>query len=150
MAEAQEMSQVSVTIRVFKSADQAEVIGLWDRCGLLRPWNDPKRDIRRKVEDSPELFLIAEVADRIIGTAMVGYDGHRGAVNYLAVDPPRQTHGIGRALMTEVERRLTERGCPKLNILIRSSNLGVKEFYVTLGYEVEDVICVGKRLIADD
>jgi ribosomal protein S18 acetylase RimI-like enzyme len=132
-------------IRPFAPADKLAVISLWDRCGLLRPWNDPEQDIQLKLTLQPEHFLVATEAGLIIGTAMAGFDGHRGTVYYLAVDPDHQSQGVGRAIMNEVERRLTEMGCPKLNILIRTSNLVVKEFYQKLGYQLDDVICMGKR-----
>lgn len=136
-------------IRAFELSDESAVIALWDRCGLLRAWNDPAKDIRRKLSDTPELFIIAQEGQAVVGSAMGGYDGHRGAVNYLAVDPAVQLRGLGRLLMTEVERLLRERGCPKLNILVRNSNLGVRDFYSALGYELESVVCMGKRLIPD-
>jgi len=138
-----------VHIRAFELSDESAVIALWDRCGLLRAWNDPAKDIRRKLSDTPELFIIAQEGQAVVGSAMGGYDGHRGAVNYLAVDPAVQLRGLGRLLMTEVERLLRERGCPKLNILVRNSNLGVRDFYSALGYELESVVCMGKRLIPD-
>jgi ribosomal protein S18 acetylase RimI-like enzyme len=136
-------------IRAFESSDQDDVISLWGRCGLLRPWNDPKKDIERKLALQPELFLVGCEATVLVASAMAGYDGHRGAVYYLAVEPGRQKLGLGRALMAEVERRLMQMGCPKINILIRSSNLVVQDFYVSLGYKAEAIACMGKRLIAD-
>ena len=138
-----------MNVRPFTECDQLAVISLWKRCGLLRPWNDPERDIQRKLHVQPELFLVADEAEVIIGSAMAGYDGHRGAVYYLAVEPDRQSKGLGRMLMDEVERLLIQMGCSKLNILIRSSNLKVREFYGKLGYKTDDVACMGKRLIAD-
>jgi len=138
-----------VYIRAFELSDESAVIALWERCGLVRAWNDPLKDIQRKLSDSPELFLVAQEGQAVVGSAMAGYDGHRGAVNYLAVDPAAQQRGLGRSLMTEVERLLRQRGCPKLNILIRNSNLGVRDFYSALGYELENVVCMGKRLIPD-
>jgi ribosomal protein S18 acetylase RimI-like enzyme len=137
-------------IRAFRASDQAEVIALWERCGLVRSWNDPVLDIQRKLAVQPELFLVArDGVHSLIGSAMAGYDGHRGAVYYLAVAPERQKQGIGRALMTAVEERLIVLGCPKLNILIRASNLQVQGFYSSLDYVPDDVACLGKRLISD-
>ena len=113
------------------------------------PWNDPYRDIERTSTVQPELFLVAEAAGAVVGTAMVGYDGHRGWVNYLAVDATRRGSGLGRQLMAEAERLLAERGCPKLNLQVRSTNTSVIEWYRTLGYEPDGAVSLGKRLIPD-
>ena len=100
-------------IRAFHEADTEQVVALWEACGLLRPWNDPRRDIARKLEVQRELFLVAESDGRIVGTAMAGYDGHRGWVNYLAVAPDVQRTGLARELMTEVERLLRRARVPE-------------------------------------
>ena len=136
-------------IRPYRTDDKEAVIALWGRCGLLRAWNDPEKDIERKLNVQPELFLVGTDGGAIIACAMSGYDGHRGSVNYLAVDPAHQKQGCGRALMAEIENRLAAMGCPKLNILIRSDNRVVHKFYEALGYTVQAVQCVGKRLIPD-
>ena len=83
------------------------------------------------------------------GTVMAGYDGHRGCVNYLAVDPAYQGQGLGRLLMREAERRLLAAGCPKINLQVRTSNEDAVAFYRHLGYHVDDVVSMGKRLIDD-
>jgi ribosomal protein S18 acetylase RimI-like enzyme len=137
-------------IRPFQPSDEDAIISLWDRCGLLRPWNDPKKDILRKRSVQPDLFLVATLDGRVVGTAMAGYDGHRGAVYYLAVDPGSQSRGLGRQIMQDVEERLVALGCPKLNILIRTSNLEVRKFYSELGYQSDEAACMSKRLIADN
>ena len=137
-------------VRAFQVDDEAEVIALWGRCELLRPWNDPHKDIQRKLAVQPELFLVAGLGSRIVGTAMGGYDGHRGSVYYLAVDPAQQGSGVGRELMRQLELRLIELGCPKLNLLVRTTNLKVQGFYKAIGYEPQDVACLGKRLIPDE
>jgi ribosomal protein S18 acetylase RimI-like enzyme len=136
-------------IRAFQPGDEAAVVRLWEQCGLTRPWNDPRADIARKLPEQPELFLVGTVGDELMATAMVGYDGHRGWVYYLAVSSRHRRHGYGRLLMREAERLLVERGCPKLNLLVRSSNTGVIEFYRKLGYTRDDVISLGRRLIHD-
>jgi len=130
-------------------SDTEAVIALWSRCGLTRPWNDPRRDIERKRSQHPELFLVGEVDGAVIASAMVGYDGHRGWVNYLAVAPEHQRQGRARALMTEAEARLTVLGCPKLNLQVRGSNAAALGFYAALGYALDDVVSLGKRLIPD-
>lgn len=137
-------------IRSFVEADRAAVIELWRRCDLVRPWNDPHRDIDRKLARDPELFLVGERTNAVVAAVMVGYDGHRGWVNYLAVDPDVREGGIGRRLMDEAEERLVQLGCPKLNLQVRGSNENALGFYRRLGYEVDDTVSLGKRLIPDD
>ncbi len=136
-------------IRLFSIEDSAAVIALWEACGLTRSWNNPELDIQRKLSVQPELFLVGELDSRIIASAMAGYDGHRGAVYYLGVHPDYQRRGFGRQLMDDLEQRLFAMGCPKLNILIRSSNSKVIKFYEALGYRGDDISCMGKRLIPD-
>ena len=136
-------------IRPFAPADEDAVVALWERCGLTRPWNDPRKDIRRKLAVRPDLFLVGVLGGEIIATAMAGYDGHRGWVYYLGVDPARQRNGHGRALMAEVERLLRAEGCPKINLMVRSTNAAVIEFYERLGYAQDDVAGLGKRLEHD-
>lgn len=137
-------------LRPYQAKDQDAVIALWDECGLLRPWNDPYLDIERKLGVQPELFLVGVDADgQVIASAMAGFDGHRGWVNYLAVSPGKRRLSLGRQLMQEAERLLAERGCPKLNLQIRTGNLEVLEFYRKLGYVQDEVVSLGKRLIHD-
>ena len=136
-------------LRPYRADDEATVIALWHACGLTRPWNNPQLDIARKLTTQPELFLVGSVDATLIATAMVGFDGHRGWVYYLAVAVSHRRLAIGRALMHEAERLLTERGCPKLNLQVRSGNVDVIAFYRSLGYAQDDVVSLGKRLIAD-
>jgi len=137
-------------IRPFKESDRQAIIQLWQVCDLTRPWNDPNTDISRKVAFQPELFLVTEDAGQVIASAMAGYDGHRGSVYYLAVSPEYQAKGIGKQMMSEIEDRLMKLGCPKLNIVVRSNNNKVLEFYRKLGYLPDEVVSLGKRLIADE
>jgi ribosomal protein S18 acetylase RimI-like enzyme len=139
-----------IEIRAFQPADETAVVALWQECGLTRPWNDPHADIGRKLTEQPELFLVGTLADEVIATAMVGFDGHRGWVYYLAVASRHRKQSHGRALMQEAERLLMERGCPKLNLLVRSSNAEVIEFYRRLGYVQDETVSLGKRLIHDE
>ena len=139
-----------MNIRAFQIADQESVVALWNECGLTRPWNNPHLDIARKLTAQPELFIVATINDVIVGTAMIGFDGHRGWVYYLAVKPSHQRKAIGSALMNEAERLLEQRGCPKICLMIRSSNASVIEFYKELGYAQDDVVTLGKRLIHDN
>lgn len=141
----------AVLIRPFEPPDEAAVIDLWDRCHLLRPWNDPHKDIARKRLVQPDLLLVAvEPADgRIVAAVMVGYDGHRGYINYLAVDPAARRRGLGRRMMHEAEQRLLALGCPKVNLQVRTENLEVLAFYEALGYTDDRIVGMGRRLIPD-
>lgn len=139
-----------VRIRPFDVADESAVIALWDRCGLLRPWNDPKKDIQRKRSVCPDQFLVGVDDDVVVATAMVGYDGHRGWIYYLAVSPDCQRSGIGREIMAAAEELLRGLGCPKINLQVRKSNTGVIGFYRAIGFTEDDVMSLGKRLEHDD
>lgn len=129
--------------------DEPAVISLWQRCGLTRAWNDPAKDIRRKLAVQPELFLVGEIDGAIAATAMAGYDGHRGWVNYLGVEPARQGQGLGRAMMAEAERLLRAAGCPKINLQVRGGNAEALAFYARIGYATDEVVSLGKRLEQD-
>lgn len=137
-------------IRPFHPDDEEAVIALWKRCHLVRTWNDPSKDIRRKLQVSPELFLVGQVGDQIVASVMAGYEGHRGWLNYLAVDPGHQRLGHARKMIEEAERLLRAAGCPKINLLVRRSNAEVIEFYQRLGYSIDDVVSMGKRLEHDE
>jgi ribosomal protein S18 acetylase RimI-like enzyme len=137
-------------IRPYLSADENAVIGLWYRCDLLRSWNNPKQDIDRNVKVNPELFLVGVVDGKVVATAMGGYDGHRGWVYYLAVDPVYQRRGFGRLIMEAIEGKLLVIGCPKINLQIRTNNIDVVTFYESIGYSTEERISMGKRLVEDE
>lgn len=137
-------------LRAFEQRDTEAVVALWEEAGLTRPWNDPRADILRKLSVQPELFLVAvDPADRVVGSVMAGYDGHRGWLYYLATAGAARGQGIGRLLVTEAERLLTEMGCPKVQLMVRRENEQVLRFYEGLDYEPVDVAMMGKRLIAD-
>jgi ribosomal protein S18 acetylase RimI-like enzyme len=136
-------------IREFETRDCAEVVDLWRVCQLTRVWNDPNKDIDRKLHVNDDLFLVGVVEDRIVGSVMAGYDGHRGWINYLAVHPDYQRSGFAAALMGEAERRLSALGCPKVNLQVRSSNVSAIGFYNRIGYSLDDVVSFGKRLEQD-
>lgn len=133
-------------IRPYEEPDITAVVNLWERCGLVVPHNDSHKDIKAKIQFQPELFLIAQVDWELIGTIMAGYEGHRGWLNYLAVDPDHQRKGYGRLLVDAAENRLKELGCPKVNLQIRSNNKQVLAFYRAVGYVTEDRIAMGKRI----
>jgi len=137
-------------IRVYVSQDAPAVVQLWNDCGLTRPWNDPHKDIARKLSVSPELFWVGvDEQGEVMASIMVGYDGHRGWINYLAVHPKHQRQGHARQLMQRAEAELTALGCPKLNLQVRAGNEAVIAFYESLGYSDDHTVSLGKRLIAD-
>ena len=138
-----------IVVRKYSAEDQAAVIDLWDRCGLLRPWNNPVKDIGRKLRANSDWFIVAVVRDKIVGSIMIGYEGHRGWINYLAVDPSLRRQGVGRRLMEQAEELLRNAGCPKINLQVRSANKEAADFYASLGYLQDDVISLGKRLDPD-
>jgi len=135
-----------LTVRGFRESDRRAVIGLWRRCGLVVPWNDPDRDIDAKLQVQRELFLVGELDGRIVAGAMVGYEGHRGWINYLAVCPEHRRRGLGRRMVEEAQRRLREMGCPKINVQVRTSNAKVLLFYERLGFRRDEAVSLGKRL----
>jgi ribosomal protein S18 acetylase RimI-like enzyme len=137
-------------IRAYQSGDESSIIALWRSCGLVVPHNNPAADIRRKLQVSPELFLVGILDDRPIACVMAGYEGHRGWINYLAVAPGLQGKGYGRQIMEHAEQLLRERGCPKINLQVRSANREVIEFYRRLGFAIDDVSSMGKRLVVDE
>lgn len=138
-----------MNIRPYQSADQSAVVSLWLACGLTRPWNDPRRDIQRKLQVNPDWFLVGQLQGRVVASAMFGYEGHRGWVNYLAVAPEFQKRGFARTLMTHGEALLRAAGCPKINLQVRQGNDAALAFYQALGYDQDACISLGKRLIPD-
>jgi ribosomal protein S18 acetylase RimI-like enzyme len=152
------MSDPLFVVRNFQPEDADAVVALWDECGLIRPWNNPHRDILRKLADRNGAFWVAasaddvadDVANDVIASVMIGYDGHRGSINYLAVAAAWQRTGIGAHLMRQAEAFLVDQGCPKINLCVRKDNEAVCAFYNQLGYAVDDVHLFGKRLIPDD
>ena len=136
-------------IRSFQVSDKDDVVALWHSCGLVVPWNNPVKDIERKLSKDSELFLVAEKDGQILASIMGGFEGHRGWINYLAVKPENRRQGIGRQLMQIMEEKLVNLGCPKINLQIRTSNKEVQHFYDSLGYTQDNVVSYGKRLIAD-
>jgi ribosomal protein S18 acetylase RimI-like enzyme len=130
----------------YKPAFQSVVVDLWKKCGLIVPQNNPVQDIRKKIDFQPDLFFVALLNDNVIGSIMVGYEGHRGWLNYLAVLPEHQSHGYGRKLVEKAVYELEKLGCVKINLQVRRSNVSVVEFYKHLGFKEDDVTSMGKRL----
>ncbi|MCA0251660.1 MAG: GNAT family acetyltransferase [Actinobacteria bacterium] len=127
-------------------SDTAAAVALWQETGLTRPWNDAAADFARAVGGPSSAVLGVREADVPVGTAMVGHDGHRGWVYYLAVSPAARGTGLGRLLMDACERWLSERGVPKIQFMVRTDNTGVLAFYDHLGYAHQDVVVLGRRL----
>jgi len=122
------------------------LIALWETCALTRPWNDPNTDIDRIQVSRDATILIGTVDDAVVASVMVGHDGHRGWVYYLAVHPDRYARGHGREMMAEAELWLTARGAPKVQLMVRGGNEAATAFYRALGYEGQDVTVLGKWL----
>jgi ribosomal protein S18 acetylase RimI-like enzyme len=136
-------------IRPAATTDRDAVIALWDATGLTRPWNDPVADFDRAVAGAASAILVGETDGTPIATAMVGHDGHRGWVYYLAVTPGEQGNGHGAALMRACEAWLVERGIPKVQLMVRDTNERVLGFYDAIGYERQAVHVLGRRLDQD-
>ena len=135
-----------VEIRAVTPADHDAVVDLWERGGLTRPWIDARSELDLKVATDPGGLLVAVVDGALVGTVMVGFEGHRGWVNYLAVEPERRRSGIARALMAAGEAHLRALGAPKVNLQVRRTNTEVLGFYRALGYVDDDVVSLGRRL----
>lgn len=139
----------ALSISTYTDQYKNRVIDLWNRCGLTVPWNDPQKDIQRKLDDSPDLFYLALLDDQVIGSCMAGYDGHRGWFYYLGVAPEFRKKGVAGQLVKHGEKLLGQLGCPKINLMVRKSNTGVIQFYKTAGYGDDPVLVLSKRLESD-
>ena len=133
-------------IEVLGESQIDDAIALWHAAGLTRPWNDPGEDVRRALEGPASTVLAGVEEGSLLATAMVGYDGRRGWVYYLAVGTEARRRGHGRALMRACEDWLTQRGIPKGNLMVRGENLTARDFYAALGYGVDDVLVLSRRL----
>ena len=133
-------------IVAFKSEFLDAVIDLWKKCNLIVPQNDPVEDIQKKLEFQPELFLIGLLDSKVIGSIMVGYEGHRGWINYLAVAPEYQGHGYGKQLVQKGIDELKKIGCLKVNLQVRNTNTTVINFYKHLGFKDDNVTSLGLRI----
>ena len=143
------MTESSLQIRPFQEGDEEALVALWNMCKLTVPWNNPYKDIARKLKVQAELFLVGYLEDKLIASVMAGYDGHRGYINYYAVHPDFQGRGYGKQLMDNVENGLHELGCPKINLKIREGNDKVFSYYQKLGFVEEKRINMDKRLKDD-
>lgn len=131
-------------------SDAAAVIALWRATDLTRPWNDPDADFARAVDGAASAVLGIRDDGALVATVMVGLDGHRGWVYYLAVAPVRQRTGLGTALLRAAEAWVLERGVVKLQLMVRADNAAALGFYRALGYDDQAVTVLGRRLDASD
>jgi ribosomal protein S18 acetylase RimI-like enzyme len=141
----------NLQLRPYKEADQEAVVSIWNAVlADPAPWNAPALVIATKLSTQRELFFVAVRHRAVVGTAMGGFDGHRGWLYSVAVRPDLQRRGVGTALVRHVEAALTALGCPKLNLQVRASNKGVVAFYKRLGYSVEERVSMGKPLVTSN
>ena len=138
------------SIDTYRAADEADMLDLWQACELVVPWNNPLADIARKTADSPRLFFCGRLGERLVGSCMAGYDGHRGWIYYLAVHPSFRRRGYAEQLVRHSESALRELGCPKLDLMVRNSNQQVIDFYRAIGYQLDPVVVLSKRLAQDE
>jgi len=143
------VTESSLLIRPFQTEDEDALVALWKMCELTVPWNNPHKDIARKLQVQPELFLVGILDSNLIATVMGGYDGHRGWINFLAVHPDFRENGYGQKIMNSVETEIREMGCPKINLQIRTGNNKIASFYQKLGFPYAHVVRMGKRQEAD-
>ncbi|WP_119392762.1 GNAT family acetyltransferase [Taklimakanibacter lacteus] len=134
-----------IAFRPLTEHDIDAVVALWTDCGLVRPWNDPRRDIDFARGKQGSDILLGFADDALVSSVMVGHDGHRGWIYYVAVSPAFQGRGLGRETVAAAEAWLKARGVWALNLNIRTENEKVRAFYAALGYETRDVIVMGKR-----
>ena len=136
----------ALAITPIEDDDVAAVVVLWQRCDLTRPWNDPAADIALARRGPNSTILIGRDGETIIASVMVGHEGHRGWVYYVAVDPDHRGRGFGRAMMNAAEDWLRNAGIAKLQLLVRSENTKVQAFYESIGYDEQERIIYAKWL----
>ena len=139
-----------LAITAIEDADVTAVVTLWERCGLTRPWNDPVADIALARKGPNSTILLGREDERIVASAMVGHDGHRGWVYYVATDPERRGQGLGRAIMNAAEDWLRQAGIAKLQLMVRQDNARASAFYETIGYDEAAVTVFAKWLDGRD
>jgi ribosomal protein S18 acetylase RimI-like enzyme len=138
-------------LRPYRESDEAVVAALWHATlGEHGPHNEPVAAIHRRLALDDGLFLVATLDSVLVGTVVGGYDGCRGWIHKLAVDPAARRQGIARALVARLEELLAARGCLKVNLQVRASNREVVAVYEKLGYDVEAIVSLGKRLYGSE
>ena len=143
------MAAADLTIREIHDADVVQVVELWDAAGVSRPWNNPLTDIAFARHSSQSVVLVGVLGERIVATVMVGEDGHRGWVYYLATHPDVQRQGFARQMMSSAEVWLKTRGIWKMQLLIRADNGAARSFYEKLGYQNTQAVCFQKVIAGD-
>ncbi len=138
-----------IKFREIEDRDVEAVVALWRASGLTRPWNDPYKDISLARGEENSVVLVGEAEGGIVASVMAGHDGHRGALYYVAVDPAFRGRGLGHATVREAEGWLAWQGVTKINILVRAENEAVRGFYEKLGYEINPVLCMGRKIEAE-
>lgn len=146
MTESSSVTLAALEIAPIEDADVASVVALWQACGLTRPWNDPEADIALARKNPNATILLGRDGEHVVASAMVGHDGHRGWVYYVAVDPERRQHGLGRAIMNAAEDWLRQAGIQKLQLMVRPENTRVQAFYESIGYDEQERIIYAKWL----
>lgn len=141
-----EDTSAALSIAPIADADVAGVVALWERCGLTRPWNEPAADIALARKGENATILVGRKRDAIVATALVGHDGHRGWVYYVAVDPAQQGNGFGRIIMNAAEDWLRKTGVEKLMLMVRPENTAVRNFYESIGYGEQPRLIFAKWL----
>ena len=136
---------MGINIRAAIPADREATVALWEAAGLTRPWNDPRADFDLALATPDSTVILAEDGSCLSGSVMVGFDGHRGWVYYLATAPDHRGRGLGRTLMAAAEDWLKALGSPKIQLMVRTDNTAVRGFYDALGYDLQDVVVIGKR-----
>jgi ribosomal protein S18 acetylase RimI-like enzyme len=137
---------VGIRIEAAAPDHRAAVVDLWQAAGLTRPWNDPAADFDLALGNPTSTVLVAREGERILGSVMAGFDGHRGWIYYLATDPDHLQQGVGRTLMTAAEDWLRKLGCPRVRLMVRGDNLAARGFYRAIGYDDQDVVTLGRTL----
>jgi ribosomal protein S18 acetylase RimI-like enzyme len=137
-------------IKAATAEDRDDIIGLWEACGLTRPWNDPNADFDRAVEGPASAIILFRLDGEVAASVMVGHDGHRGWVYYLAVAPDRRREGLGRRMMAAAEEWLRDAGAPKIQLMVRDGNAEAIAFYEAIGLARQPVVTLGRFFDASD
>jgi ribosomal protein S18 acetylase RimI-like enzyme len=140
------MPPSNLVINPAEDADETGIVALWERCELTRPWNDPKADLARARKGPDSAILVGRDGNSILATVMVGHDGHRGWLYYVAVDPDHRKNGHGRAIVTAAEDWLRARGIEKLQLMVRPDNTHAQAFCETLDFDEQIRIVYAKWL----
>lgn len=137
---------MGIIIQPATPSERGDVIALWEDAGLTRPWNDPGSDFDKAVSNPTSSILVAYIDDVLVGAVMVGYDGHRGWLYYLATNMQNRGADVGRTLIAAAENRLSNHGCKRIRLMVRDDNVSARGFYNAIGYERQDVIVLGRTL----